>query len=494
MENTRLVPKNVIFPFILLTTLFFAWAVPNNLTDTMLAAFKRIMSLTDSKTAWIQIACYLFGYGFFAIPGALFIKKYTYKAGVMLGLALYASGAFLFYPAMLISEINIEISFFVFLAAIIILFAGLSVLETSTNSYILVFGDEKTATQRLNLSQSFNPFGAISGVVISQVFVLSKLSPLNESERAALPVVELAQIQSVELNAVTMAYLVMGAVMVIMLALIFFTKMPTVKENDKDLDFIGTFKRLGKNKNYVSAVSAQFFYVGAQIAVWSFTIRYVMSQLNFDGVIAKLGDNPTSDQIISALRGVEPIAASFYNLIESVGLDGMLPRTAEQAGATYYILSLLAFVLARFISTFLMKFVKPRVLLVGYSLVASLLTVVVIYADGFIGVYALVAISAAMSLMFPTIFGLGISGLGEDTKIGGAGMVMAIAGAAFLTQIQGMLSDSMGSIKFAFWVPAIAFLFIAAYGMYARKLQKEEANGNDSVSIESELEKEVDLA
>ena len=134
MENTRLVPKNVIFPFILLTTLFFAWAVPNNLTDTMLAAFKRIMSLTDSKTAWIQIACYLLGYGFFAIPGALFIKKYTYKAGVMLGLALYASGAFLFYPAMLISEINIEISFFVFLAAIIILFAGLSVLETSTNS------------------------------------------------------------------------------------------------------------------------------------------------------------------------------------------------------------------------------------------------------------------------------------------------------------------------------------------------------------------------
>ena len=150
----------------------------------------------------------------------------------------------------------------------------------------------------------------------------------------------------------------------------------------------------------------------------------------------------------------------------------MLPRTAEQAGATYYILSLLAFVLARFISTFLMKFVKPRILLVVYSLIASLLTLFVIYADGYTGVYALVGISAAMSLMFPTIFGLGISKLGKDTKIGGSGMVMAIAGAAFLTQIQGMVSDSMGSIKFAFWVPAIAFLFIAAYGIYARKLQK----------------------
>ena len=472
MKKTPLIPKNVIFPFILLTTLFFAWAVPNNLTDTMLAAFKRIMSLSDSKTAWIQIACYLVGYGFFAIPGALFIKKYTYKAGVMLGLGLYATGAFLFYPAMLTSATNVELSFFVYLTAIIILFAGLSVLETSTNSYVLVFGDEKTATQRLNLAQSFNPFGAITGVVISQIFVLSQLSSLSANERAVMPAAELAIVQGTELNAVTMTYLAMGAVMVGLLLLIYFTKMPKLKEDDKNLDFIGTFKRLGKNKNYVSAIAAQFFYVGAQIAVWSFTIRYVMAELNLDGVIAKLGDNPTSDQIIVALRNVEPIAAGFYNIIENVGLDGMLPRTAEQAGATYYILSLLAFVFGRFFSTFLMKFVKPKVLLVVYSLIASLLTLVVIYADGFTGVYALVGISAAMSLMFPTIYGLGISGLGKDTKIGGSGMVMAIAGAAFLTQIQGMVSDSMGSIKLAFWVPAIAFLFIAAYGIYTIKLQK----------------------
>lgn len=471
MEHNRIIPKNVIFPFILLTSLFFAWAVPNNLTDTMLAAFKRIMSLTDSKTAWIQIACYLFGYGFFAIPAALFIKKHTYKAGVMLGIGLYATGAFLFYPAMLTSESSMGLSFFMYLAAIIILFAGLSFLETSTNSYVLVIGSPKTATQRLNFAQSFNPFGAITGVVISQIFVLSQLSSLSASERVALPASELAKVQGAELNAVTMTYLAIGAIMLGLLLLIFFTKMPNLKEDDKTLDIKGTFKRLMRNKNYVAGIIAQFFYVGAQIAVWSFTIRYAMSQLHFDEIIATLGSAPSSTQIIAALRGVEPIAAGFYNFIEKVGLDSMLPRTAEQAGATYYIISLLAFVIGRFVSTFLMKFIKPRVLLVTYSLMATLFALTVIYASGFVGVYALVGISAAMSLMFPTIYGLGISGLGEDTKIGGSGMVMAIAGAAFLTQIQGMVSDSMGSIKFAFWVPAIAFLIIAAYGAYSGKLK-----------------------
>lgn len=169
MESNKIIPKGILFPFILLTTLFFAWAVPNNLTDTMLAAFKRIMSMSDSKTAWIQVVCYLLGYGCCAVPGALFIKKYTYKSGVMLGLGLYAFGALLFYPAMLSSGVNVDFSFFMYLLAIFVLFAGLSVLETSTNSYVLAIGPESTATRRLNLSQAFNPFGAITGVVISQI-------------------------------------------------------------------------------------------------------------------------------------------------------------------------------------------------------------------------------------------------------------------------------------------------------------------------------------
>ncbi|MCE4564728.1 L-fucose:H+ symporter permease [Maribellus sp. CM-23] len=465
MEKHRVIPKGILWPFILLTSLFFAWAVPNNLTDTMLAAFKRIMSLSDTKTAWIQVACYLIGYGCFAIPGALFIKRFSYKSGVMLGLGLYASGAFLFYPAMLIANQNIGIGFFMFLFAIIVLFAGLSVLETSTNSYVYAIGPEETATRRLNFAQSFNPFGAITGVVISQVFVLSQLSTLGPAERRALSAEELAKIQGAELNAVTTTYLAVGFVMVTILLMIFVTRMPHLKEDDKRLDFAGTFRRLIKNRNYVWGVVAQFFYVGAQIAVWSFIIRYVMQQLNFDGVVAALGTGATADQIIYALRNVEPVAAGFYNLVDKIGLDPLLPRTPEQAGATYYIMSLVLFVAGRFICTWLMRFFRPRVMLTALGLLAALLCIIAIYGSGFAGVYALMGVSGCMSLMFPTIYGLGITGLGEDTKIGGAGMVMAIAGAAVLTQIQGIVSDQAGSIKLAYWVPAFAFLVVAFYGI-----------------------------
>ncbi|MEL6556704.1 MAG: L-fucose:H+ symporter permease [Bacteroidota bacterium] len=473
MEKEPLIPRGIVWPFILLASLFFAWAIPNNLTDTMLAAFKRIMSLSDSRTAWIQIACYLVGYGFFAIPGALFIKKYSYKSGVLLGLAFYAVGAFLFYPALLVSGGNIGLGFFMFLFALVILFAGLSILETSTNSYVYMIGPKETATARLNFAQSFNPFGAIAGVVISQVFVLSQLSTLSAEDRALLSQEELSRIQSLELNSVTTTYIAVGLVMVAIFLLIRFTKMPYMKEEDKSLDFIGTFKRLGRNRNYVWGVIAQFFYVGAQIAVWSFTIRYVMKQLNLDGIISEMGNAAGSEAIIGKLRSVEPLAAGFYNVVESLGMNSLLPRTPEQAGATYYILALILFVLARFICTALMKFIKPHQLLTGLSLIAFVCCIITIYSGGFIGIYALITISACMSLMFPTIYGMGITGLGEDTKIGGAGMVMAIAGAAVLTQIQGVVSDQSGSIKFAYWVPAVAFLVITYYSFFVyRKSQK----------------------
>lgn len=294
MEKQQIIPKGIVWPFILLTTLFFAWAIPNNMTDTMLAAFKRIMSLTDSKTAWIQLACYLFGYGGFAIPAALFIKKYTYKSGVMLGLGLYALGTFMFYPALLMAGVNINISFMMFLLALLILFAGLSILETSANSYVYAIGPEQTGTQRLNFAQSFNPFGAITGVVLSQVFVLSQLNTLSADERAALPLTELVKIQGTELNAVTTTYMGLGLVMVVILLAIYFTRMPYAKEEDKKLDFKGTFARLIKNKNYVWGVIAQFFYVGAQIAVWSFIIRYAMQQLQLDEIVSQLGKDRKS--------------------------------------------------------------------------------------------------------------------------------------------------------------------------------------------------------
>lgn len=473
MEKQRIIPKGIILPFILLTSLFFAWALPNNLTDTMLAAFKRIMSLSDSKTAWIQVVCYLLGYGCFAIPGALFIKRYTYKSGVMLGLGMYALGAFMFYPAMLCSEYNIEFSFMMFLLAILILFAGLSILETATNSYVCALGPPETATQRLNFSQAFNPFGAITGVVISQVFILSQLNTLDAAERAALQSEELIKIQGAELNAVTMTYMAVGLVMICLLAAIYFSKMPNLKETDKSLDLKAVFRRLSKNKNYVWGVLAQFFYVGAQIAVWSFVIRYAMQQINFDAIIAQLGDNPSPSNVITALRNAEPVAKAFYSLCDSTGLDSLLPRTAEQAGATYYILSLILFVIARFICTGMMKFISPRNILSALSLLAVICCLITIYGEGFVGVYGLIGISGCMSLMFPTIYSFGISGLGDDTKIGGAGMVMAIAGAALLTQVQGIVSDQSGSIELAYWVPAIAFAIIAYYGLVVCRRQEK---------------------
>jgi FHS family L-fucose permease-like MFS transporter len=473
----KIITRNLLWAFILLTTLFFAWAIPNNLTDTMLAAFKRIMSLTDSKTAWIQVVCYLLGYGCCAVPGALFIKKYTYKAGVMAGLGLYILGALMFYPAMLCLQVNANVSFVMYLLAIFILFAGLSVLETSANSYVYAIGPEETATRRLNFSQSFNPFGAISGVVISQVFILSQLNTLTASERASVGAEELAAIQGTELNAVTMTYVWLGIFMAVLLLAIFLTRMPNLKEGGQKLDFTKTFKRLTANKNYIWGVVAQFFYVGAQIAVWSFIIRYAMQELQFDTVVASLGDNASSAEIIGALRSVEPVAAGFYSICEWVGLDDLLPRTSEQAGATYYIMSLILFVIMRFVCTLLMKYVRVDKILTTLAVAAVVFCLITIYGKGVAGVYALMCVSGCMSLMFPTIYGTGIKGLGEDTKIGGAGMVMAIAGAAVLTQIQGILSDSM-NITTAYWVPAIAFAIIAYYSIAVCRKQQNKSNSN----------------
>ena len=228
--SNRVIPKGIVWPFALLTILFFAWAIPNNLTDTMLAAFKRIMSLSDSKTAWIQVVCYLLGYGCFAIPGAIFIKKYSYKSGVILGLCLYAAGTFLFYPAAKVAIVNNAVGYLLFLLAILVLFAGLSILETSANSYVCAIGPEETATRRLNFAQSFNPFGAIAGVVISQIFILSKLNTMTAADRAILTESELAAIQSNEIGFVTSTYIALGCVMLIIMVAIALTKMPNLKE------------------------------------------------------------------------------------------------------------------------------------------------------------------------------------------------------------------------------------------------------------------------
>jgi FHS family L-fucose permease-like MFS transporter len=427
-QKSRLVPAGIIFPFILITSLFFLWGVANNMTDTLLAAFKRIMSMSDSQTALIQVVFYGAGYGLLAIPAAIFIKKYTYKAGVLLGLGLYSIGAILFFPAKLTAD------FYWFLAAIWILSAGLSILETAANPYIISMGSDETGTRRLNLAQSFNPIGSITGILLSQQFILSKLNRAGAAERAAMNPEDLQIIQKGELNAVTITYVTLGLILVIIWVLIATNrKMPKTADAGGPLNFASTFGRLFRKKHYVWGVIAQFFYVGAQIGVWSFTIRYVMKELRLEEIQLPAG------------------------------------KTPEQMAATYYLASLILFTFSRFVCTWLMKFITPAKLLSVLAGLAVVFTTMVIYAGGRIGVYALVGISGCMSLMFPTIFGLACRGLGEDTKLAGSGLILAIFGGAFFTQLQGVVSDMTGNINLAFWVPLCCFAVIAYYGMLARR-------------------------
>jgi FHS family L-fucose permease-like MFS transporter len=400
-----------LLPFILVTSLFFMWGLANNMTDTLLAAFKKIMSMTDFQTSWIQIAFYG-SYFMLALPAAIFIKKYTYKSGVLLGLMVYIIGCVLFYPASLTGQ------YLHFLGALYILAAGCSILETAANPYIIAMGPEESGTRRLNFAQSFNPIGSITGILLSKLFILSNLNQANESERAMMSSEQLQDIQQAELNAVTTTYVGVGLLLLAIWLTIAFTRMPRASEIDTKVDLGPTIRRLMKNRHYVWGVIAQFFYVGAQIGVWSYTIRYVMNELNLN----------------------------------------------EDDASTYYLMSLVLFTVARFIATALMKYISPGTLLSGSALLAILCSLVVIFSGGIVGVYALVAISGFMSLMFPTIYGLAVRGLGADTKIAASGLIMAILGGAVLTAIQGQISDLTGSINLAYFVPLVCFALIAIYG------------------------------
>jgi len=403
--------KAPLLPFILITSLFFMWGLANNMTDTLLAAFKRIMSMTDFQTSWIQIAFYG-SYFCLALPAAIFIKRFTYKAGVLLGLGMFIVGSLLFYPA------SNTMVYGHFLAALFILAGGLSILETSSNPYIIAMGPEDSGTRRLNFAQSFNPIGSITGVFLSQQFILSKLNLASAEERAQMTAEQLTNIKMQELNAVMGPYVGVAFFLIFLWIMIASVKMPKASDAGTGIDLIPTLKRLTANKHYIMGVVAQFFYVGAQIGVWSFTIRYVMIELNVN----------------------------------------------EEEASDYYLLALILFTISRFVNTYLMKYIKPGTLLTSSAILAIIATSIVIFGGGIVGVYALVAISGFMSLMFPTIYGLAVRGLGNDTKIGGSGLIMAILGGAVLTAIQGLVSDSTGNISLAYLVPLGCFVLIAIYG------------------------------
>ena len=412
MKTKILHPGNLL-SFILVTSLFLMWGLANNMTDTLLAAFKKIMSMTDFQTSWIQIAFYG-SYFLLALPAAIFIKKFTYKAGILMGLGLFVGGALLFLPA---SHTQV---YGHFLAGLFILAGGLSILETSSNPYVIAMGPEETGTRRLNLAQSFNPIGSILGVLLSKLFILSNLNSADAAERASMLKEQLGAVQTQELSAVMGPYVGVAFVLVLIWIMIAVVKMPTASDVGASLDFLPTFKRLLKNRRYTSGVIAQFFYVGAQIGVWSFTIRYVMQELNIN----------------------------------------------EANSSSYYMAALILFSLSRFIFTGLMKFFKPGNLLTISALLALVSTLFVIFGGGYVGVIALIAISGFMSLMFPTIFGLSVRGLGGDTKIGGSGLIMAILGGAVFTALQGQVSDITGSIHYSYFVPMACFIVVAWFGIF----------------------------
>lgn len=405
-----------LLPFILITSLFLMWGLANNMTDTLLAAFKRIMSMSDFQTSWIQVAFYG-SYFCLALPAAIIIKKFTYKTGVLLGLGLFIVGSLLFYPA------SQTMVYGHFLASLFVLAGGLSILETACNPYIIAMGPEETSTQRLNLAQSFNPIGSIIGVLLSKLFILSQLNEASAEARATMKAAELSAIQSAELAAVMGPYVGVAVILLLLWVAISITSMPRASEADASVAVGATLRRLLKNANYRWGVAAQFFYVGAQIGVWSYTIRYVMQELSVD----------------------------------------------EAAAADYYLAALVLFTVSRFVCTALMKYIKPGSLLAGLAVLAVVCTVLVVFGGGIVGVYALVAVSGCMSLMFPTIYGLAVRGLGDDTKIGGSGLIMAILGGAVLTSVQGQVSDLTGSIHLAYLVPMLCFVFVAVYGRKARR-------------------------
>lgn len=417
-SKIAIVRPDTVWPFILITSLFFFWGLANNMTDTLLAAFKRIMSMTDFQTSWIQLAFYG-SYFCLALPAAILIKRYTYKSGVLLGLALFVFGGLLFLPA------SVTMDYGHFLIALFILAGGLSILETAANPFIFAMGTEESGTRRLNLAQSFNPIGSMTGVLLSKLFILSQLNQASAEARAGMTDEQLNAIQSEELSAVMGPYVGVALVLVVLGIIIKGTKMPEVSDAGTKLDLLPTFKRLMKKPNYVWGVAAQFIYVGVQICVWSYTIRYVMEQLSLN----------------------------------------------EEDSSSYYLASLILFACCRFIFTALMKYIRPRVLLLFSALAAVVFTLLVIYGSGYMGVYALIGISGCMSLMFPTIYGLGMRGIGNDTKIGGSGMIMAILGGAILPLLQGQLSDSTQSISFSFYVPLLCFAFIALYALFGTKLE-----------------------
>lgn len=412
-----------VLPFILITSCFALWGFANDITNPMVKAFSKIFRMSVTDGALVQVAFYG-GYFAMAFPAAIFIRRYSYKAGILLGLGLYAVGAFLFLPAKMLGE------YAYFLLAYFILTCGLSFLETSANPYILSMGTEETATRRLNLAQSFNPIGSLLGMYVAMNFIQARLNPMDSDARAQLNDAEFEALKEADLSVLITPYVAIAAVILLMFLIIRFTKMPKNGDQSHDIRFGATMKRLIHLPRYREGVIAQFFYVGAQIMCWTFIIQY----------------------------------GTHYFMLE-----GMDERSAEVLSQRYNIYAMVLFCCSRFICTFILRYMNPGQLLMILAICAGFFTLGVIGLENRYGVYCLVGVSGCMSLMFPTIYGIALEGLGDDAKFGAAGLIMAILGGSVLPPVQASIIDlgSVGgfpAVNLSFVLPLICFIVVAAYG------------------------------
>ena len=416
----KTVEKRYLLAFVLVTCCFALWGFANDITNPMVKAFSKIFRMSVTDGTLVQVAFYG-GYFCMALPAALFIKRFSYKSGILMGLGLYALGALMFIPARAIG------SYYPFLIAYFILTCGLSFLETTANPFILSMGEKETSTRRLNLAQAFNPIGSLLGMWVAMNFIQAKMSPLSTTERATLNDAEFEALKQSDLSVVVKPYAAIGIVLVVIFILILITKIPVKKAENTGVSraFKPSMKRLFANKTYREGVIAQFFYVGAQITCWTFIIQY----------------------------GTKVFMA-----------EGIAEQTAEIMSQRLNIIAMVLFCGSRFLCTWLLKWFKPAKMLATFALIAILLTIIVIAIGGRTGLYSLVAVSACMSLMFPTIYGLALKDVGPDAEIGSAGLIMAILGGSLLPPLQAMIIDA-DYINFSFIIPTLCFIIILLFGL-----------------------------
>lgn len=408
--------------FILVTSLFFLWAFLHNINPILIPHLKKACMLTDTQSALIDSAVYL-GYFLMALPAGWFMHKYGYKKGILFGLILYGAGALLFLPAASAR------SYIFFLGALFIIASGATFLETVANPYITRLGSKETAEQRLNFAQSFNGVGAFLAPIIGGQFILSGIEHTPEQLRQMSPQ-QLNAYLDFEAAAIKTPYLVIAIVVFVVAMLFFVTRIPDIKEEGSDEANKSFSAKVFRHPHVAWAVAAQFFYVGAQVGVGSFFIRFSRSVMNMP----------------------EKQAAFWWGSIAMVG-----------------------FMLGRFTGTLLMKYIKPARLLTIYAAVNMVLLAVALAASGSLAVYALMAVPFFMSIMFPTIFALGIKGLGEETKIASSFIVMSIVGGAFIPLLMGYISDATGSMQHAYAVPLACFAVVLYFGWKGHEMQNENA-------------------